>query len=67
MVAKQVAAVAHRQQLQAQELKAHGMILDQLQAAQQQDRAERIPLDAHAHDEHERIWKELEKLKKRSE
>ena len=51
VVAKQVAAVAHAQQLQGQELKAHGMILDQLLAAQQQDRAERI-------------WQELEKLKK---
>lgn len=64
VVAKQVEAVAHTQQLQAQELKAHGMILDQLQAAQQQDRAERFALDSHAHDEHERIWQELEKLKK---
>ena len=65
VVAKQVAAVAHTQQLQSQELKAHGMILDQLQAAQQQDRAERFALDSHAHDEHERIWKELDRLKKR--
>lgn len=41
------------------------MILDQLQAAQQQDRAERIALDSHTRDEHERIWQELDRLKKR--
>lgn len=58
--------VAHTQQLQGQEISAHGTVLAQLQAAQQQDREERIALDAHAHDEHERIWKELEKLKKQS-
>lgn len=59
-----LSGVAHTQQLQGQEISAHGTVLAQLQAAQQQDREERIALDAHAHDEHERIWKELEKLKK---
>lgn len=63
-VSELLADVAHTQQLQGQEISAHGKVLAQLQAAQQQDRAERIALDAHAHDEHERIWKELEKLKK---
>ena len=65
-VSELLSDVAHTQQLQGQEISAHGKVLAQLQAAQQQDRAERIALDAHAHDEHERIWKELEKLKKRS-
>ena len=65
-VSELLADVAHTQQLQGQEISAHGKVLAQLQAAQQQDRAERIALDAHAHDEHERIWKELEKLKKQS-
>lgn len=65
VVAKQVAAVAHTQQLQGQEINAHGKVLAQLQAAQQQDRAERIALDAHAHDEHERIWQELDRIKKK--
>lgn len=61
-----LADVAHAEQLQGQEISAHGKVLAQLQTAQQQDRAERIALDVHAHDEHERIWKELEKLKKQS-
>ena len=65
-VSELLSDVAHTQQLQGQEISAHGKVLAQLQAAQQQDRAERIALDAHAHDEHERIWKELEKLKKQS-
>lgn len=63
-VSELLSDVAHTQQLQGQEISAHGKVLAQLQAAQQQDRAEHIALDAHAHDEHERIWKELEKLKK---
>lgn len=63
-VSELLSDVAHTQQLQGQEISAHGTVLAQLQAAQQQDREERIALDAHAHDEHERIWKELEKLKK---
>ena len=60
-----LADVAHTQQLQGQEISAHGKVLAQLQAAQQQDRAERIALDSHAHDEHERIWQELDRLKKK--
>ena len=57
--------VAHTQQLQGQEISAHGKVLAQLQAAQQQDRAERIALDLHAHDECERIWQKLDRIKKK--
>ena len=60
-----LSGVAHIQQLQGQEISAHGTVLAQLQAAQQQDREERIALDAHAHDEHERIWQELDRIKKK--
>ena len=63
-VSELLSDVAHTQQLQGQEISAHGKVLAQLQASQQQDRAERIALDAHAHDEHERIWQELDRLKK---
>jgi hypothetical protein len=64
-VSELLADVAHTQQLQGQEISAHGKVLAQLQAAQQQDRAERIALDSHAHDEHERIWQELDRIKKK--
>ena len=64
-VSELLAGVAHTQQLQGQEISAHGKVLAQLQAAQQQDRAERIALDSHAHDEHERIWQELDRIKKK--
>ena len=63
VVAKQVAAVAHTQQLQGQEISAHGRVLAQLQAAQHQDRSERMTLDSQAHDEHERLWCEIERLR----
>ena len=56
--------VAHTQQLQGQEISAHGKVLAQLQAAQQQDRAERIALDLHAHDEYEWIWQKLDRINK---
>lgn len=64
-VSELLADVPHTQQLQGQEIGAHGKVLAQLQAAQQQDRAERIALDLHAHDEHERIWQELDRIKKK--
>lgn len=64
-VSELLADVAHTQQLQGQEISAHGKVLAQLQAAQQQDRAERMALDSHAHDEHERIWQELDRIKKK--
>jgi hypothetical protein len=57
--------IAQTQQLLGQELTAHGQVLDQLQAAQRQDRSERITLDSQAHDEHERLWREIERLKNR--
>lgn len=57
--------IAQTQSLLGQELTAHGQVLDQLQAAQRQDRAERMTLDSQAHDEHERLWKELDRIKNR--
>ena len=57
--------IASTQQLLGHELEAHGQVLDQLQAAQRQDRAERMTLDSQAHDEHERLWKELDRIKNR--
>lgn len=57
--------IAQTQQLLRQELTAHGQVLDQLQAAQRQDRSERMTLDSRAHDEHERLWKELDRIKNR--
>lgn len=57
--------IAQTQQLLGQELTAHGQVLDQLQAAQRQDRSERMALDSQAHDEHERLWKELDRIKNR--
>lgn len=57
--------IASTQQLLGQELTAHGQVLDQLQAAQRQDRSERMTLDSQAHDEHERLWKELDRIKNR--
>lgn len=57
--------IAQIQQLLGQELTAHGQVLDQLQAAQRQDRSERMTLDSQAHDEHERLWREIERLKNR--
>lgn len=57
--------IAQTQQLLGQELTAHGHVLDQLQAAQRQDRSERMTLDSQAHDEHERLWREIERLKNR--
>ena len=57
--------IAQTQSLLGQELTAHGHVLDQLQAAQRQDRAERMTLDSQAHDEHERLWKELGRIKNR--
>lgn len=59
-VSELLADVAHTQQLEGQEISAHGKVL-----AQQQDRAERIALDSHAHDKHERIWQELDRIKKK--
>lgn len=55
--------IASTQLLLGQELTAHGQVLDQLQAAQQQDRLERMRLDSQAHDEHERLWREIERLR----
>lgn len=57
--------IAQTQQLLGQELTAHGQVLDQLQAAQHQDRSERMTLDSQSHDEHERLWREIERLKNR--
>lgn len=57
--------IASTQILLGQELTAHGQVLDQLQAAQHQDRSERMTLDSQAHDEHERLWKELDRIKNR--
>ena len=57
--------IAQTQSLLGQELTAHGQVLDQLQAAQHQDRSERMTLDSQAHDEHERLWREIERLKNR--
>ena len=57
--------IVQTQQLLGQELTAHGQVLDQLQAAQRQDRSERMTLDSQAHDEHERLWREIERLKNR--
>lgn len=57
--------IAQTQSLLGQELTAHGHVLDQLQAAQRQDRSERMTLDSQAHDEHERLWREIERLKNR--
>lgn len=57
--------IASTQQLLGHELEAHGHVLDQLQAAQRQDRSERMTLDSQAHDEHERLWKELDRIKNR--
>lgn len=57
--------IAQTQSLLGQELTAHGQVLDQLQAAQHQDRSERMTLDSQAHDEHERLWKELDRIKNR--
>lgn len=57
--------IASTQQLLGHELEAHGQVLDQLQAAQRQDRSERMTLDSQAHDEHERLWKELDRIKNR--
>lgn len=57
--------IAQTQSLLGQELTAHGQVLDQLQAAQRQDRSERMTLDSQAHDEHERLWKELDRIKNR--
>lgn len=57
--------ITQTQQLLGQELTAHGQVLDQLQAAQRQDRSERMTLDSQAHDEHERLWKELDRIKNR--
>ena len=55
--------IASTQSLLGQELTAHGHVLDQLQEAQRQDRSERMTLDSQAHDEHERLWKELDRLR----
>lgn len=55
--------IASTQRLLGQELTAHGQVLDQLQAAQHQDRSERMTLDSQAHDEHERLWREIERLR----
>lgn len=55
--------IASTQSLLGQELTAHGQVLDQLQAAQRQDRSERMTLDSQAHDEHERLWREIERLR----
>ena len=57
--------ITSTQQLIGQKLEAHGQVLDQLQAAQRQDRSERMTLDSQAHDEHERLWKELDRIKNR--
>lgn len=57
--------IAQTQSLLGQELTAHGHVLDQLQVAQRQDRSERMTLDSQAHDEHERLWKELDRIKNR--
>ena len=57
--------IAQTQSLLGQELTAHGHVLDQLQAAQRQDRSERMTLDSQSHDEHERLWREIERLKNR--
>ena len=57
--------IAQTQQLLGQELTAHGQVLDQLQAAQRQDRSERMTLDSQAHDEHERLGREIERVKNR--
>jgi hypothetical protein len=57
--------IAQTQQLLGQELTAHGQVLDQLQAAQRQDRSERMTLDSQAHDEHERLWREIDRIKNR--
>ena len=57
--------IANTQQLLSHELEAHGQVLEQLQAIQRQDRSERMTLDSQAHDEHERLWKELDRIKNR--
>ena len=57
--------IAQTQQLLGQEMRAHGQFLEQLVAAQLQDRSERMTLDSQAHDEHERLWKELDRIKNR--
>ena len=63
MLGEKLDGIASTQQLLGQELKAHGQVLDQLQAAQHQDRSERMTLDSQAHDEHERIWREIERMR----
>ena len=65
IVAEKVEIIARRQESQGQELTSHGAILNQLQTSQQQDRTERIALDSRAHDEHHRMWQELDRLKNR--
>lgn len=57
--------IAHTQGLLGKELADHGQVLDQLQAAQGQARFERMAIDSQAHDEHERIWEELDRIKNR--
>ena len=63
MLSEKLDGIASTQQLLGQELTAHGQVLDQLQAAQHQDRSERMTLDSQAHDEHERLWREIERLR----
>ena len=63
MLGEKLDGIASTQRLLGQELTAHGQVLDQLQAAQRQDRSERMTLDSQAHDEHERLWREIERLR----
>lgn len=63
LLGEKLDGIASTQQLLGQELTAHGQVLDQLQAAQHQDRSERMTLDSQAHDEHERLWREIERLR----
>lgn len=65
LLGEKLDGIASTQRLLGQELAAHGQVLDQLQAAQHQDRSERMTLDSHSHDEHERLWREIERLKNR--
>lgn len=57
--------IAHTQSLLGKELADHGQVLDQLQVAQGQARFERMATDSQAHDEHERIWEEINQIKNR--
>lgn len=63
LLGEKLDGIASTQRLLGQELTAHGQVLDQLQAAQRQDRSERMTLDSQAHDEHERLWREIERLR----